>query len=109
MLAGHKLESYFDPIIISAAIGIRKPDPRAFRPILDSWGVPARQVVMVGDQLGADILGARTLGLRTVWLTTEADAPANRAARGKVTADAQVNTIGEAAALILHWKDGFPE
>jgi putative hydrolase of the HAD superfamily len=104
MLDNHKLERYFDPVVISAAIGIRKPDPRAFQPILEAWEIPAGEIVMVGDQLGADILGGKQLGMRTIWLTTEEDAPANRALRGKVSPDAQVNTIGDAAALLLHWR-----
>lgn len=105
MLAGHKLESYFDPVVISAAIGIRKPDPRAFQPILAAWNIPAREIVMVGDQLEADILGGKKLGMRTIWLTTEANSPSNRPFRKKVSADAQVQTIGEAAALLVHWKE----
>jgi putative hydrolase of the HAD superfamily len=105
MLAGHRLESFFDPVVISAAIGIRKPDPRAFQPILSAWNLPAREIVMVGDQLGADILGARNLGLRTIWLTTEENSPSNKPLRRKISADAQVKTIGDAAALLVHWKE----
>jgi putative hydrolase of the HAD superfamily len=105
MIANHQLESFFDPVIISAAIGIRKPERGAFQPILDSWGLPAGEIVMVGDQLGADILGGKQAGMRTIWLTTEENAPANIKLRGKLSADAQVRTIGEAAALIVHWKD----
>ncbi len=105
MLDNHKLESYFDPVVISAAIGIRKPDRRAFQPVLDAWGVPAAEIVMVGDQLGADILGGQQAGMRTIWLTTEENAPANQKLRGKLSADARVKTIGEAAALLVHWKD----
>lgn len=105
MLDNHRLESFFDPVVISAAIGIRKPDSRAFRPILAAWNIPAREIVMVGDQLGADILGAKTLGMRSIWLTTEEGSPSNRPFRGKIVADARVKTIGEAAALLLHWKE----
>jgi putative hydrolase of the HAD superfamily len=104
MLAGHRLEKYFDPIVISAAIGIRKPDARAFQPILKAWGVPAREIVMVGDQLGMDILGAKNLGMRTIWLCTEENSPSNKPFLGKVSADAQVKTIGEVAAILAHWK-----
>jgi predicted HAD superfamily phosphohydrolase YqeG len=63
------------------------------------------EIVMVGDQLGADILGGKQIGMRTIWLTTEENAPANQKLRGRLTADAQVKTIGEAAALLVHWKD----
>jgi putative hydrolase of the HAD superfamily len=103
MLAGHKLESYFDPVVISAAVGVRKPDARAFQPILSAWGFPPEEIVMVGDQLGADVLGAKRLGMRAIWLRTEEDAPANRSLLGKVAADARVRTVGEAAALVEHW------
>jgi putative hydrolase of the HAD superfamily len=71
MLAAHGLESYFDPVVISAAIGIRKPDPRAFRPVLDAWGIPAPELVMVGDTLEADILGAKRIGMRAIWISAE--------------------------------------
>lgn len=109
MLAGHKLESFFDPVVISAVIGIRKPDPRAFQPVLAAWKIPAREIVMVGDQLGADILGAKKLGMRTIWITTEENSPSNKPFRRKVSADAQVKTIGDAAALLIHWKDEAPK
>jgi putative hydrolase of the HAD superfamily len=109
MLSNHGIEDFFDPIVISAAIGIRKPDARAFRPILSAWNLPAADIVMVGDQLGTDILGAKPLGIRSIWLTTEEGSPSNRPFRGKVAADAAVKTIGEAAALILHWKGGTAE
>jgi HAD superfamily hydrolase (TIGR01662 family) len=104
MLAGHRLENYFDPVVVSAAIGVRKPDERAFQPVLKSWGIPAREIAMVGDQLGMDILGAKALGMRTIWLCTEEQSPTNRPFLGKVSADAQVKTIGEVAAILAHWK-----
>jgi HAD superfamily hydrolase (TIGR01549 family) len=55
------------PALTSAWTGIRKPDPAAFAPILASWGVPARTVVLVGDTLEADILGAQRAGMRGIW------------------------------------------
>jgi putative hydrolase of the HAD superfamily len=105
MMAGHRLEQYFDPVVISAAIGIRKPDERAFQPVLRAWGIPAREIAMVGDQLGMDILGGKNLGMRTIWLGTEEQSPSNRPFLGKVSADAQVKTIGEVAAILAHWKE----
>jgi putative hydrolase of the HAD superfamily len=105
MMAGHRLEQYFDPVVISAAIGIRKPDERAFQPVLKAWGIPAREIAMVGDQLGMDILGGKNLGMRTIWLGTEEQSPSNRPFLGKVSADAQVKTIGEVAAILAHWKE----
>ena len=43
-----------------------KPNPRAFRRALDTLGLPACQVAMVGDQLFTDVLGGNLSGMHTV-------------------------------------------
>ena len=53
------LRGYFDFILTSAALGIRKPNPRIFQIGLDQWSLPATRVAMVGDTLGADIRNGR--------------------------------------------------
>lgn len=62
------IRDYFDPILISAALGIRKPDPRPFETIISQWDLPPFEVVMVGDTLEADILGAQRAGIHQIWL-----------------------------------------
>ena len=85
-----KLEGVFDPELISAAEGVRKPDPSLFHRVLTAWGLPPEVVIMVGDTLGEDILGAQRSGLRSIWFTPDADTAANRALEGSVRPDAQV-------------------
>jgi putative hydrolase of the HAD superfamily len=68
-----EIRDYFDPIIISAAIGIRKPDPTLFKMVLDQWQVTPDSVVMIGDRLEADILGAQNAGIHQIWLKPEAE------------------------------------
>jgi putative hydrolase of the HAD superfamily len=68
------IRKYFDPIIISSAIGIRKPDPGLFEIVLDQWQVNPESVVMIGDRLEADILGAQAAGLHQIWIKPEAEA-----------------------------------
>jgi putative hydrolase of the HAD superfamily len=104
MLKNHRLDKIFRPVVISAAIGVRKPDPRAFQPVLEAWKCAPEKIVMVGDQLGMDILGAQKLGMRTIWIRSEEDSSFNREFLGKVIPDVQVGTIGEAAAILAHWK-----
>ena len=58
---------FLDPILSSAGVGVRKPDPAAFAPCLAAWGLPAGSVVVVGDSLEHDILGAHRAGMRGVW------------------------------------------
>ena len=60
------LTPYFDVILTSAALGIRKPRPEPFREILKLLEVEATEAVMVGNSMEADIAGARPLGIRTI-------------------------------------------
>jgi len=62
-------EGYFDPFVVSADIGVRKPLPEAFRPVLDRWKMAPEEIAMVGDSLHHDVAGARRLGLQTIHLT----------------------------------------
>ncbi len=62
------LVEFFDPLMTSAKISHRKPDPRAFLPILDAWQIPANEIVMVGDTPSFDILGAHRVGMRAVLI-----------------------------------------
>jgi len=94
------LRGYFDIILTSAALGIRKPNPRIFQTALDYWGIPASQAAMVGDSLGADILGARNAGLYSVWITRRADTPANRSHEDTIRPDAVINSLSELIPLV---------
>lgn len=64
---------YFDPLVVSADIGVRKPRPEAFRAVLDGWPLRPDEIAMVGDSLYHDVNGARALGLVTVHLTAIAN------------------------------------
>lgn len=95
-----RLRSYFDPILISAAEGIRKPNPRLFEIVLAAWELAAHEVVMVGDSLGADILGAQNAGVHQIWLTAQADTPSNRAHASVIVPEATTDTIANVPSVI---------
>ena len=103
-----ELRPYFDPIVISADQGVRKPDPRIFDPALQAWGLQPQQMVMTGDNLAADILGARQLGMFSIWLTAEANTPENKVLKDKVTPDAVADRFDEIPEIIrsLNARDG---
>ena len=65
---------WLEPVLSSAGTGMRKPDPVAFAPFLDAWGLEPGSVVVVGDTLEADILGANCAGMHSVWLRSRPDA-----------------------------------
>lgn len=94
------IRSRVDPIVISAEVGVRKPAVGIFEIVLRSWGLPASEVVMVGDALEEDILGAKTAGMRQVWLKAEADSPANRDLAAEIAPDAIADDLGKVPAII---------
>ena len=68
VLSDFGLLDYFDDIIESAVVGVRKPDPAIFGLGVDSLGIPAASVVIIGDSYTKDIVPARSLGCHTIWL-----------------------------------------
>ena len=97
------LRPWLDPIVISALVGMRKPNPRIFKIVLDYWRLPPDQVVMVGDMLGADILGAQQAGLRNVWATMQTEREANAAHIHTIVPEAQIASLSELPALLKEW------
>lgn len=60
------LARYFASIVISAEVGMAKPDPAIFELAFDQLGHPARaEVLMVGDSLTSDIQGGNNAGIDT--------------------------------------------
>jgi HAD superfamily hydrolase (TIGR01458 family) len=47
-----------------------KPDPAFFEQALLTLGIPAHEVIMVGDDLVNDIKAAQQIGMRGVWVCT---------------------------------------
>jgi len=60
-----KVADAFDELVISAEVGIAKPDPRIYYMALERLGVPAGEAVFVDDFM-ENIEAARALGLHTV-------------------------------------------
>lgn len=97
------LRRYFDPVVISAAAGWRKPHPRLFLGIAEAWGLPPPAIAVVGDLLEADIRGARLAGMRGIWAAMVAGPSP---APGEVRPDAIVRSLGEIPAVLRQWEDG---
>lgn len=103
------LRGYFEQILISAEVGVRKPHPRIFQLALDYFGVSPAEAVMVGDTLGADILGANQVGMRSIWITRRADTPDNRDHLDTIQPSATVATLAEIPPLLERWSSPSPE
>lgn len=63
--------SHFHSILVSEAIGLRKPDAKIFKLSCSELGVTPEQSVYVGDNPISDIEGAKNAGLRTVFIPSE--------------------------------------
>lgn len=68
VLADFDLLRYFNHIIESAVVGIRKPNPQIFQLGIDALGLKAEEVLVVGDSYKKDILPAESLGCKVLWL-----------------------------------------
>ena len=60
------LTRFFDAILTSAAVGIRKPRPEPFKQMLQLLGNKASDTVMIGNSMEADVAGAKPLGIKTI-------------------------------------------
>ncbi len=63
------LRGFLDAVLVSDAVGFRKPRPEIFQATLDALGSAPEETLHVGDNLAADIAGAAAVGMRTAWLT----------------------------------------
>ncbi len=68
---------YFQHIVESAVVGVRKPDPKIFQLGVDALReitgktakeLPAHDILVVGDSYSKDILPATQIGCQTVWI-----------------------------------------
>lgn len=90
-LAASGLSDHFAVVVVSAEVGIGKPDAASFRHALAQLGCEAEHAVMVGDSLARDVGGALAAGLGAVWL--------NRSGRPDPEASRGVPEVGSLADL----------
>jgi putative hydrolase of the HAD superfamily len=74
------LRPLVDAVVISAELGVAKPDPAIFRAALDRLGAGPDGALHVGDSVEDDVAGARAAGLEAV-LVARNGAPAPEGVR----------------------------
>jgi HAD superfamily hydrolase (TIGR01662 family) len=100
LLEKGQLKGYFDPLLISAAEGIRKPHVELFNKVLRAWGISPEEIVMVGDNLMEDILGAQKAGIHQIWLKEHVNTQENSDIAEKIQPEAVAATIREIPEII---------
>jgi putative hydrolase of the HAD superfamily len=68
VLRDFDLRRYFNGVIESAVVGVRKPDARIFMLGVVALGLKPEEVMVVGDSLRKDILPAESIGCMSAWI-----------------------------------------
>jgi HAD superfamily hydrolase (TIGR01549 family) len=75
LLSENKFDRYFDLIICSRDLGLRKPNPKIFKYILEKLQVKPIEAVHVGDSVKEDMIGARNSEVTGIWIKTPDQPP----------------------------------
>ncbi|MBQ39368.1 MAG: HAD family hydrolase [Candidatus Latescibacteria bacterium] len=62
------LDERVDAVIVSEAVGVKKPDARIFEAVLEALDMDADDAVYVGDHPVNDVQGATDAGLTAIWM-----------------------------------------
>jgi putative hydrolase of the HAD superfamily len=68
LLLRHGLAAQLDTVIVSEALGLRKPHPAVVRAGLHGLCLRPPEVLLVGDTYAEDIVGARAAGVDAAWI-----------------------------------------
>jgi putative hydrolase of the HAD superfamily len=105
------LDVYFQTIVVSGDVGIKKPDPGIFLIALEATGLTAEEVVYVGDTQ-EDVEGATAAGIRPILIVRPEDpsehrlldytrrAEAERTPAAGVPSAMTVSSLREVVALV---------
>jgi putative hydrolase of the HAD superfamily len=78
-LGASGLGDFFDAVVVSADLGVAKPDASVFEHVLTQLDVDGADAVMVGDSISNDIDGALAAGLGAIWVNRNGGATPDRA------------------------------
>jgi putative hydrolase of the HAD superfamily len=65
------ITDYFDDMVFSTDIGLRKPHPKMFKVALSNLGADAASSVFVGNSLQCDVKGAMGVGMTAVLKSSD--------------------------------------
>ncbi|KAI9182915.1 hypothetical protein H9P43_003827 [Blastocladiella emersonii ATCC 22665] len=95
LLTHHAPDYAFHPVVTRDTVQPTKPHADPLLHIAQIWGVPAHELVMVGDGED-DVLCARAAGAVSVFVHTSM----NGHLKGRVHADFEIHELGELHALL---------
>jgi FMN phosphatase YigB (HAD superfamily) len=96
ILDRHGILPRLGAVVVSEAVGLRKPHPTLVRLALRALGVAPREAVMIGDHALEDVGAAVAAGVDAVWI----DAAGMGVAVGNPAPRYVVESLGELAAIL---------
>ena len=108
-LALYDLARYFETIVLSSQVGVKKPNSLIFARGLSNLKVKPGEAVFVGNDLMADIMGAAALGMKTIYILQKSNRPVDQA-KG-FTPDAVISNVNlsEVLAIVDTWNSSASE
>jgi len=70
ILLRHGIAARVDVVVVSEALGLRKPHPAVVRVGVRRLGLSPGEVLFVGDTFADDVGGARAAGVEVAWIDT---------------------------------------
>lgn len=89
------LTEYFDDMVFSTDVGLRKPHPKMFKIALSNLGADAAQSLFVGNSLQCDVKGALGVGMTAVLKKSDYYLPDD-----SIVPDAHVDQWSDLAAIL---------
>lgn len=86
----------FDTIVVSDAVGWRKPRPEIFSEALERLGVASAEALFVGDRAEIDVIGAQRMGMSVAWVNRDRAPLPDGIARP----DYEIRELGELAPIL---------
>ncbi|MDH6304444.1 HAD superfamily hydrolase (TIGR01509 family) [Parabacteroides sp. PF5-5] len=68
VLKDFHLSGFFQSVVESSVVGVRKPDPAIFTLGVEQLGLLPEEIVVIGDSYDKDMEPAAKVGCQTVWL-----------------------------------------
>lgn len=95
------LNTYFDAIVISSDIGIRKPAPQIYEHAMAELKVKPPNCFFVGDGTDDELGGAARLGISTIWVRRNERKYNQPESDEELPADFVVGSLEEASNVII--------
>lgn len=94
-MAHFQLVDFFDDMVFSTDVGLRKPHPKMFKIALSNLGADANRSVFVGNSLQCDVKGALEVGMTAVLKKSDYYTPDD-----SIVPDANVDKWSDLAAIL---------